>query len=337
MSEPSTDLGSRTAPAVVSLVVGTAIFVAKVVAWQLTGSAAVLSDALESIVNVLAAGFALFSLHFAAAPADDEHPYGHGKIELISAAFEGGLVTFAAVAILFSAGHSLIVGVELQALDFGLLVTGIAGVANLVLGSWLVSQGRKHRSRAIEADGHHVLSDVWTTGGVLLGLGLVRLTGLSWLDPLAALIVGVLLAKTGVRLIRESVDALLDATDLELVARVRSAWPKARVPGIIDLHKVRAIQGGSELHIDAHAHVPEHWSVDKAHAASRAFEEALFAELGEQGELALHLDPCMRAWCHCCDLADCPVRREPFGATRDLSVEALLADGIPPSKAAEVS
>lgn len=320
-------------PATVSLVVGLALFGVKLAAWQWTGSAAVLSDALESIVNVLAAGFALFSVRVAAEPPDREHPYGHGKIEQLSGAFEGGLVLFAAVAIIVSAVRGLVLGVELQSLDLGLALTAAAGAVNLVLGAWLLRRGKALGSPALVADGHHVLSDVWTTVGVLVGLGLVRLTGLTWLDPFAALLVGLLLARTGLRILRESGDALMDATDPELVRTVLSAWRSARVPGIIDLHKVRAIQGGAELHIDAHAHVPEFWRVDQAHAASQAFEAALFAALGEEGDLALHLDPCRRVWCHCCDLAACPVRQAPFEDYRDLTLDALLDDAPQPRRA----
>lgn len=332
-SPPETVLPDTVFPAAVSLVVGLGLFAAKLAAWHLTGSAAVLSDALESVVNVLAAGFALFSVRLAARPPDRGHPYGHGKIEQLSGAFEGGLVLFAAVAIVLSAVRGLVLGVELQALDLGLALTAAAGVVNLALGSWLLRRGRALGSPALVADGQHVLSDVWTTVGVLVGLGLVRLTGLTWLDPLAALVVGLVLARTGLRILRESGDALMDATDPELLRTVHEAWRSARVPGIIDLHKVRAIQGGAEVHIDAHAHVPEFWRVDQAHAASRAFEAALLEALGTEGELALHLDPCERAWCHCCDLADCPVRAAPFEAYRELTPDALPDDAPPPRRA----
>ena len=314
MTSPTRD--PRIFPALVSLGAGLLIFAAKLVAWQWTGSTAVLSDALESIVNVVAAGFALFSVRFAAQPADREHPYGHGKIELMSAAFEGGLVAFAAVAIFATGVEALIVGPELRRLDLGLLVTAAAGAANLLLGAWLVKRGRALRSAALEADGHHVLSDVWTTAGVLLGLGLVRVTGIAWLDPIAALAVGLLLARTGLRLVKEGAAGLLDAEDPALTQRLCDAFDAARLPGVIHLHHLRTIRAGHEVHIDAHAIVPEHWSVAEAHLALHRLEEGMLAAAGAKGELALHLDPCRRERCEECDLPACPIREVAFVARR---------------------
>ena len=284
---------SRTFPAIVSLVAGLAIFLAKLAAWHWTGSTAVLSDALESIVNVVAAAFAIFSVRFAAQPADRAHPYGHGKVEHLSAAFEGGLVAFAAVAILVTSVGALITGVELRSLDLGLVIIAGAGVANLVLGTWLVAQGRRLGSPALLADGQHVLSDVWTTLGVLAGLGLVWLTGLSWLDPLVALLVGLVLVRTGVGLVKDAVHDLLDAEDPELATKLTQAFEDAAIPGVIGLHKLRTIRGGAELHVDAHAHVPEFWTVEQSHAVLEELEQRMLAAAGGEGELALHLDPCL--------------------------------------------
>ena len=193
------DLRIRLGAGLVSLIVGSALLGAKYVAYRLTGSTAILSDAMESIVNVVAAIFALGGLVFAGRPADRSHPYGHGKIEFFSAAFEGGMIAFAAVIIVYEAGRSLLQGVEVRALDLGLLITAGAGLMNLALGGFLVRTGRRHHSLTLVADGQHVLSDFWTSLGVVIGLFLVRMTGLPWLDPLVAAVVGINLAWTGGR------------------------------------------------------------------------------------------------------------------------------------------
>jgi len=312
--------------ALVSLVGGFVIFCAKMAAWFLTGSSAVLSDALESTVNVVAATFAVFALRFASRPADRDHPYGHGKIEFLSAAFEGGLISFAAVMIVYAAAEQLIRGPELRRLDLGLVVTAAAGGANLLLGSFVLREGRKLGSPTLVADGKHILSDVWTTGGVLAGLALVRFTGMVWLDPAAALVVGALLARTGVRLVRESVAALLDAEDPRLLERLVRAFNESRVDGLGGVHRLRAIRSGGVVHVDAHIFVPEHWTVLQAHEAVTRLEDAVKARSGMAGELALHLDPCHTGPCPGCDLPSC-------GREIDLQAEVTLDEAVGPAAA----
>jgi cation diffusion facilitator family transporter len=318
----------RVLAAGVSLAAGLVIFLAKVIAWQVTGSSAVQSDAAESTVNVVAAVFALFALRFAAQPADRDHPYGHGKVEFLAAAFEGGLVSFAAAAILWSAVWSLATGPRLERIDVGLLVTAAAGAANLVLGFWLVRTGKRLSSPTLVADGQHVLSDVWTTLGVLVGLGLVRLTGLVWLDPVAAIAVGLFLARTGVGLVKEALGGLLDREDPALLRRLVEAFNEARVPGLSGIHRLRAIRSGGAVHVDAHVFVAKDWTVERAHAAAKELEDALIRRAGLEGELALHLDPCRRESCATCDVEACSDRREPRAEGNAVTLDEAV--GPPP-------
>lgn len=314
MTQASSDPGRlRVLAASVSLAAGVVIFAAKMVAWHLTGSSAVLSDALESTVNVVAAVFALSAIRFAAQPADSDHPYGHGKMEHLSAAFEGGLITLAACLIVYQALLAFWNGPALRAVDIGLAVTAGAGAANLLLGAFLLRTGRRVGSPTLVADGQHVLSDVWTTAGVLLGLGLVRLTGMPWLDPATALVVGLLLARTGVTLVREATDGLLDREDPELVGRITTAFEVARPPRMFGLHELRALRHGTAIHVDAHVFVPAHWTVAQAHDALTALQQRV-AEAGITAELALHLDPCDTA-CQACALA--PAQRASCAAERE--------------------
>ena len=296
-SDAQADVRTRLSAGLISLSVGTALLVAKYFAYQLTGSTAILSDALESIVNVVAALFALGGLVFAGRPADRSHPYGHGKIEFFSAAFEGGLIAFAAVMIIYQAGVGFLHGPGVRQLDLGLGITAAAGLVNLALGWFLVRTGRRYNSLTLVADGQHVISDFWTSVGVVVGLFLVRVTGLVWIDALVAAIVGVNLAWTGLRLVRHAAGGLLDEEDTLLLARLLTALNACMVPGIIRIHNLRAIRSGRFSHIDAHLVVPEFWSVERAHETADAFERQVIAAGGLEGEIVFHTDPCRRAYC----------------------------------------
>jgi cation diffusion facilitator family transporter len=308
------DARLRLKAGIVSLLVSIVLLWAKFLAYQLTGSTAVLSDALESIVNVIAALFAISSLIFAGRPADRNHPYGHGKIEYFAAAFEGGLITFAAILILYEAGKGFLEAPELKRLDIGLAITFAAGIANAVLGWFLMRVGRRTQSLTLIADGQHVLSDFWTSIGVIIGLLLVKFTGINWLDPAVAAIVGANLGWTGLRLVRHAAGGLLDEEDTQLLGRLIKALDAYRMPGIIRIHHLRAIRSGRFTHVDAHLVVPEFWSVERAHALMETFEERVMSACGVEGEIAFHIDPCHRAYCVLCDVTDCPVRVAPFVA-----------------------
>jgi cation diffusion facilitator family transporter len=297
---------------IISLVVGTLLMAGKFLAYRLTGSAAIFSDALESIVNVLAAAFAVGSILFAGRPADRDHPYGHGKIEFLSAAFEGGLISFAAIAIGYEAIGGLLRGPQLQQLDLGLAIIVTAGIGNAFLGLYLLRVGRRTNSLILVADGKHVLSDFWTTLGVVIGLALVRVTGVQWLDPIIALIVAANLARTGFQLVRQSARALLDEEDAELLERILRAGEEVRWPGIIRLHHLRAIRSGRFAHVDAHVIVPEFWTIEHSHEQTDAFETRLLERCRVEGEIAIHTDPCRRLYCSACDLPDCAIRKEEF-------------------------
>ncbi len=310
-----------------SLVVGTALLGVKYVAYVLTGSAAVLSDALESIVNVVAALFALGSLVFAGHPADQEHPYGHGKIEYFSAVFEGGLIAFAAVAIGWYAIEDLLRGPRVRGVELGVALTAAAGLVNAGLGWYLVRAGRRAQSLILVADGQHVLSDFWTSLGVVVGLGLVHATGITWLDPAVALVLGANLAYTGLRLVRHAAGGLLDEEDTALLTRLVAAFDEHRAPGIIRIHRLRAIRSGRFAHVDAHLIVPEYWTVEQAHEATDAFEQRVIRTCAIQGEIVFHTDPCRRLICPACDVEECPIRQNAFVTRPPLTVEeARLTD-----------
>ena len=313
----------------VSLVVALVLLFAKFQAYRITGSTAVLSDALESIVNVVASIFALGGLLFAGAPADRNHPYGHGKIEFVAAAFEGGLIVFAALLIVWEACQAMVTGVEVKDLDVGLWITVGAGVANALLGWFLISVGRRTRSLTLVADGQHVLADFWTSVGVVTGLGLVAYTGVEWFDPVAAIVVALYLLWTGGRLLRTAAGGLLDEEDAELVDRLVAELGTHLGQGVIRVHHLRAIRAGRFHHVSAHLVVPEFWTVERSHTLSERLAQQVMTKLGVEGELVFHTDPCHRAYCRMCDVEPCAVRAAEFVERPPLRVEEAVRPDPP--------
>ena len=325
----SEDAGVRLRAGLLSLTVSAVLLAAKFYAYGLTGSTAILSDALESIVNVVAAVFALGGLVFAGRPADRNHPYGHGKIEFFSAAFEGGLIAFAAVVIIYEVVLGLLHGVNVRQLDVGVAIIFATALINLVLGWSLVRIGRSHASLTLMADGQHVLSDFYTSAGIVIGLLLVRFTGIAWLDPLVAAVVALNLMWTGFRLVRHAAGGLLDEEDPVLLGRVLQALRGYVGQGIIRIHHLRAIRAGRFHHVDAHLVVPEFWSVEHAHEVAEDLADRVLRDLGVEGELVFHTDPCHRIYCAMCDLDHCSIRREAFAARPPLTLEEAVQPDMP--------
>lgn len=281
---------ARGRAAKVSLVVGTSIMAGKFVAWGLTGSTAVLSDALESIVNVVAAAFALYSVRLAHAPADAEHPYGHGKIEFVSAAFEGGLIFLAGLLIFFEAGRKLWAGGTLGHLGVGTAVTAGMAVANAVLGFWLVAVGRRTDSMTLVADGKHVLSDVWTSAISVGALVLVMVTDRAWVDPALAIVAACNLIWMGSKLVREALHGILDEADPADLAAVDAVLRAQADPLLMGWGRVRSRHQGRLHHVDLTLTVPGSASVAEAHALADRVELAIAEKLGE-AEIICHIEP----------------------------------------------
>ncbi len=307
-----------------SLIAAIVLMAVKFWAWSLTGSQAVFSDALESIVNVVAALLLIAGMVYATRPADRDHPFGHGKIEFFTAAFEGGLIFFAALAILWQSIAALVQGHELHELETGMLLTLGAGVANGLLGLFLIRYGRRHGSAAIEADGQHVLSDFWTSFGAIVGLGLVRLTGLTFFDPAVAIVTALLLLNTGWRVVRRAAGGLLDEEDPQLLQEVVNVLGSRVGGGVIRVHQMRAIRSGHFRHISAHLVVPEFWTVERAHDLAEELAAHVVREMPGDGDVSFHTDPCERTYCSMCDLEACTVRRQPFTGLVPLTVDEAV-------------
>lgn len=288
--------------------VGLAVFGGKLLAYLVTGSNAIFADAMESTVNVVAAAMMYFALVLAAKPPDHDHPYGHGRVEFLSAAIEGTAIAIAALLILAASVRDLLRGPEIASLDLGMALTLAFTLANLLLGRHLVRVGEATRSLALVADGRHILTDVWTSGGVIVGLGIVRVTGWVWADPLIAIVLALNVVREGVLLLRHAVGGLMDRVDDETLDGVVDDIARQRDPAWIDAHGLRTWRSGSRLHVDFHLTVPRYFDVERIHAIHDRIEKALFGAETSAGDLVVHFDPCDASYCRRCPMPDCPIR-----------------------------
>ena len=276
----------------ISLSVSMVLMAVKFYTFHLTRSSAVLSDALESIINVVAAAFAVVSIWMAAQPPDSDHPYGHGKIEYFSAGFEGALIIIAAIGIFKTGISHLLMPKPLANLQAGLTILVAASAINLLLGIWLVKVGKKAESLTLIADGRHVLTDVYTSAGVVAGLLLVHLTGWLWLDGGIACLVGVNILLTGTRLVRQSFSALMDASDSQLLDEISRLLEEHRQEVWIDIHQLRAWRSGNFVHIDLHLVLPRDYLLDDAHTQAKSLEKLLIGHFEGNAGVLVHMDPC---------------------------------------------
>jgi cation diffusion facilitator family transporter len=284
----------RRRAATISLVVGILMLGIKMGAYVATGSATVLSDALESVVHVVATGFMFWCFRLSMTPPDEDHPYGHGRAEPLSVGFEGGMVAVAGLAIAWEALRGLWSGDAPGELGIGLWLIAAAAAINLVLGWYLVRVGRSTGSSLLVADGQHVLSDVWTSLGVLLGVGVMCLVPdhriRAWIDGGVALLLAAFIVWTASKLIREAIAALLDEADPALLKRIMGAIDEIRDPRWVDVHQLRCRTAGDHVFVDFHLTVPGSWSVREGHDAVERLEGHLLSRLGRPGSVLIHLD-----------------------------------------------
>lgn len=297
----------------ISLVISLILTIAKFTAYFTTSSVAILSDALESIINVIAGVFASYSIYLASKPKDLNHPYGHGKVEFFSIGFEGGMILIAGCLILYKAVHSFIEPHELQKLNGGIIIIVATGVVNFILGLFLVNSGKKLSSITISGNGQHILTDAWSSLGLIIALLLIRFTGWHWLDPLASLILGILIVIKGYKLMRHSISGLMDETDMQIIDRVVQVLSKNRRPAWIDVHNMRVQQYGQNYHIDCHITMPYYYSLRQVHYEVKQIEEILNEQVTSgRVECFIHTDPCVPQSCPLCMIMDCPVRSFTF-------------------------
>lgn len=273
-----------------SIAAALATIVLKGAAWWLTGSVGLLSDAIESFVNLAGALMALAMLTLAAMPADDKHAYGHGKAEYFSSAFEGFLILLAAFSIGYTAFERLLDPQPLEAVGVGLAVSAVASIINLLTSRTLMAVGRKYNSITLEADAHHLMTDVWTSAGVIAGVGLVWLTGWLWLDPAIAIVVALNIVWTGWQLMQRSASGLMDvAIPADKLAALEALLEEYRGQGL-DFHALRTRQSGSREFITLHVLVPGQWTVKQGHDWAERIELDI-ARLLPKSHVTTHLEP----------------------------------------------
>lgn len=307
-----------------SVGLGTAIAAAKFTAYWLTGSAAILTDAAESLVNVVAASFALYAVWLSSRPPDAAHPYGHGKIEFVSAGFEGAFIGFAGLGILYEAYRAIAHPTAPAALGIGVWLVTAGMVGNGFLGWLLLRGGKRHHSIALVADGKHLLSDALTSLGLLAGLGLMHLTKLYWLDGVIALLLAAMLLYHGGLLIRDSLRGLMDEQDTHLLAEVAALLQAHRQPGWVDLHNLRVMRNGPDIHLDAHVVLPWYEDLRQVNTRLEAIHAVLDAHFRNRVEVFLHAEPCRPVSCPSCDLQGCQHRQAPFQQTMPWTAQRII-------------
>ncbi len=302
------------------------MFLTKIIAYQFTHSLAILTDALESIVNVLAGGIGLFSLYIAAKPRDLDHPYGHGKAEFISAAIEGGLIIAAGIMILYETVLNLVEKSPLQQLDTGLWLVGITALINFAAGAICIRIGKKNQSLALQASGRHLQVDTYSTLVIIAGLILILVTGLEWIDKLLAAVMAVLVIYNGYRILRASLAGIMDEADIALLTRFIEVLNQNRPSGWIDLHNLRVIKYGALLHIDCHLTLPWYLNLHEAHREVDALEDLIRQHFGDRMELFVHTDGCLPFSCKICTIPDCKVRQSPLQQRLEWTLQNILSN-----------
>jgi len=308
----------------IALFVGTLMLIAKVGAYFLTSSAAILSDALESVVHIFATSIAFYSIIVSSRPPDRNHPYGHGKVEFFSAGLEGMLIIIAAIVIMFESVRGMIVGRELQNLDWGMYIIAGASVVNLILGSYLIRMGKKTDSLTLIADGKHVLTDFYTSAGIIGGLLIVYFTGWELLDPLVAIAVALNILYSGGKLIRQSVSGLMNETDTALLHEVVKRLNEYKREPWIDVHQLRSWRSGDKHYIDFHLTMPYYWDVQTSHDEQLKVVDSLKDLMDGKAEVLIHIDPCEPECCEFCQMSDCHVRKEKFKGWTRWTVEQAM-------------
>ncbi len=302
------------------------LLILKFFAWYLTKSNAILTDALESIVNIVAGAFALFSIVYASRPRDEDHPYGHGKIEFVSAGFEGAMVFLAGGFIIYKAILGFITPHEIAKADVGALLIGLTGLVNFAMGFYLTSKGKSQHSALMSANGKHLLSDAVSSLGIVVGLFLIYFTKLSWIDNALAIVLGAYIIVTGFKIVSESFRNLLDEQDQEKVNLLIKILNENRRENWIDMHNLRVLKYGSGLHVDAHITLPWYLSLEKAHDEVEAVEHLVKKEIGPDMEFFIHADPCLPKSCSICSVKNCPERKSEQIKKLEWTKENMLPD-----------
>ncbi len=307
----------------ISLITGILLMLAKFGAYSITASNFVLTDAAESIVNVFASSFAFYSIYLASLPRDENHPYGHGKVEFFSVFIEGVLIGIAGLMIVIKSVYGIFHPNEIHSLFIGALIIGITGAINGGLGYYMIYRGKTIPSITIEADGRHLLTDMVTSGGLVVGLLVIQFTHILLLDSLLSILVGLYILYTCYTLVRRSVGGLMDEADIDVVTNLVKVLNECRKEEWIDVHNLRAQKYGNELHIDCHMTLPNYFDLNRVHEEISLVDK-LINDKVTKTELFIHADPCLPDCCHYCSMPNCPIRAEGQRETIEWTMERVV-------------
>lgn len=291
---------------------GIILFIGKIIAWKLTKSDAVFSDAMESIVNIISAFMGLYSLYLAAKPKDEDHPYGHGKVEFVTSGIEGALIAIAGVIIIYEGVNSLIVGKVLNKLDWGIFIIAATAIINYLLGYISIKKGENENSLVLISSGKHLQSDTITTLGVVVSLIVVYFTKIYWIDSVVALVFGAYIIFVGYKIVRKSLSGIMDEQDPDLLNQIIALLEENRRTEWIDVHNMKIQQFGASLHIDAHITLPWYYSLREAHNEMEKVIILLAKNTKRSVEFNFHMDDCRPISCPVCQIMNCPVREKDF-------------------------
>lgn len=306
--------------------IGILLFIMKVIAWYLTHSVAILTDALESTVNVIAGLIGVYSLYVSAKPKDWDHPYGHGKAEFLSAAIEGTLITLAGFVIIYEAIDNFIHPHTIQQLDYGIMLVAITGVINYVAGYICIKTGKRNNSLALVASGKHLQTDTYSTIGIIIGLILLFFLKLWWIDSAVAILFAFVIIFTGYKIIRSSISGIMDEADTTLINQLVRMLNENRRENWIDLHNLRIIKYGGTLHIDCHLTLPWYLNIREANIEIDTLFEIVKKEFGQSMEIFVHSDGCNDFGCRICCKQNCNVRQHAFEKKIEWTVDNISKD-----------
>ena len=294
-----------------SLLVSVALMLMKFTAFFITHSNAVLTDAAESIVNVLASAFAFYSIYLASLPRDQNHPYGHGKVEFFSAFVEGSLIMIAGIVIITKSVFNIFYPQELSQILEGSVIIGFTGLVNGVLGWYMINRSKTLNSLTLQADGKHLLTDAVSSFGLVIGLLLIYATSIIWLDSAISILLGFYIIYNGYSLMRKSIGGLMDESDVGVVEEIINYLNKHRKEEWIDVHNLRTQRYGAEIHIDCHVTLPYYFDLNMVHHEVSEIDQVINKNVNVTTEFFIHADPCIPQCCHYCNMKNCEVRDEP--------------------------
>lgn len=299
------------------------ILIGKFIAYFVTNSVGVLTDAMESIVNVAAGLISLYCLKWGAKPHDREHPFGHGKIELISASVEGILISCAGLMIIYEAVKRLMEPVGVEKLDIGIIIVAVSGILNYIMGYYSIKIGKKHGSMALVAGGKHLQSDTYSTIGLVSGLLVLYFTGLSWIDSALALIFGLIIIFTGISILRKTIAGLLDTADQQLLEELVDVLNDNRQPEWVDIHNTKVIKSGNCIYIDCDLTVPWYYNIAEGHELGAKLKSILDGKYEDKVQVTIHLDPCNifeKPKCGKCIFENCKYRKQPMSIPEKITL-----------------